>query len=63
MADLFHVTEVAKFTDEELAAMNRAYELAMVGGHGKLTRVDESDGTYSLLNAEGKWVGCGVSTK
>lgn len=63
MSDFFHVTEVARFTEEELAAISAAYETAMMGGHGRLTRVDESDGTYSLLDADGKWVGCGVSTK
>lgn len=59
MAEQFHITEVADFTEADIKAMSAAYESAMAGG--KLTRVDESDGTYSLLDSDGNWVGCGVS--
>ena len=62
MADMVHITEVAEFTDTEFDAINAAYERAMSGGPPPLQRVDYDDGTYALVNAEGKVFGLGMST-
>ena len=58
MAELFHITEVAEFSEAEFAAISAAYESAMAGGEiPRVTSIDNGDGFRTLVDSDGNTVG------